>query len=463
MSSDISKPAIEIKSSFGLPKLMVKTLASAAIIGSLLVLSAISNQAHAQYVSDDMRTKLAPNFKLDKVVVLMRHGVRPQTNTKKLEENTGRQWPKWIVPDGFLTGHGYAGIVQQSHYMLDTWRAEGLPIANACPTSKDYFLWASPVQRTVATAQAVGDGMFPSCGVTPQHLELEKNDPLFQAVDLELAQPAPKIVEQQVLAAMGGSPEAAEKKYADDVARLRAAVCGDKSDDCKFLDEKWGFKSEKPGKYKLTGPVSAGSTIAETIRLQYSEGLPLENVAFGNVKNSDDVAKLMVLHAAKYDLVSNTKEIATHGGHVLMGQILNALAAGTADQKTNTYDRLNAPLVVFVGHDTNISQIQTIVDANWHLGNYPANDIPPGGMLIFKRYYDDVNKVYAINVSFTARSLDQWRNLTELNGDNAPLSQDFGNESCIKDKEQQLCRLDQFIERNNAQIQQFEHKIDLYK
>ena len=462
MSSFNSKHSYLIKLAT-LSKLKSRTLTIGLMVGSIFALTALSNQAQAQYISDDMRTKLTPNFKLDKVVVLMRHGVRPQTNTKKLEENTGRQWPSWIVPDGSLTGHGYAGIIQQSHYMLDTWRNEGLPIANSCPTAKDYFLWASPVQRTVATAQAVGDGMFPGCGIAPQHLALEKEDPLFQAVDLELAQPDPKIVEQQVLAAMGGSPEAAQKKYAPAVERLRAAVCGSKTDDCKFLDEEWGFKSEKPGKYKLTGPVSAGSTIGETIRLQYSEGLPLEDVAFGNVKNSDDVAELMALHAAKYDLVSNTKEIATHGGHVLMGQILTALAAGTPDQKSDTYDRLTAPLVVFVGHDTNISQIQTIVDANWHLGNYPANDIPPGGMLIFKRYYDDVNKVYAINVSFTARSLDQWRNLTELNAKDKPLSQDFGDANCMKDKEQQLCRLDTFIKRNNTQIEQFEHKIDLYK
>ncbi|AQT47836.1 histidine-type phosphatase [Bartonella choladocola] len=370
------------------------------------------------------------DYTLDKVVVLMRHGVRPQNDTAKLDQATGKKWPQWLVPDGNLSGHGYAGIVDQSRYMFENWKSEGLALSAPCPTTREVFIRASPIERTVATAQALTDGMFSGCGITPSHLPLQKKDPLFQAVEMGLAQPDPKKVEDEVMEAMGGSPEKAARKYADDVEWLRRIVCGTGVTDCQFLDEKWGLKKTKSGKYKLTGPVSAASAISETIRLQYSEGLPLQEVAFGHVKNAGDVLKLMSLHAAKYDLLDNTMEIARTGGNILMHKITDSLTAGSVAENKESFPELSAPLVIFVGHDTNISQIKTILDFHWKLASYPADDIPPGGMLIFKRYKNNKTGRLAVQLSFTARTLDEWRFLTPLSEKNPIAREIYTNPEC---------------------------------
>lgn len=370
------------------------------------------------------------DYTLDKVVVLMRHGVRPQNDTAKLDEATGKNWPQWIVPDGNLSGHGYAGIVDQSRYMFENWKSEGLALSSPCPTTREVFIRASPIERTIATAQALTDGMFPGCGVAAGHLPLQKKDPLFQAVEMGLAQPDPKKVEDEVLEAMGGSPEKAAQKYADDVEWLRQTVCGTGVPDCKFLDEKWGLKKTKSGKYKLTGPVSSASAISETIRLQYSEGLPLQDVAFGHVKNAGDVLKLMSLHAAKYDLLDNTMEIARTGGNILMHEITESLLANRTSGGEPSFPELGAPLVIFVGHDTNISQIKTILDFHWKLASYPADDIPPGGMLIFKRYKNNKTGRLAVQLSFAARTLDEWRFLTPLSEKNPIAREIYTNPEC---------------------------------
>ena len=370
------------------------------------------------------------DYTLDKVVVLMRHGVRPQNDTAKLDQATGKKWRQWLVPDGNLSGHGYAGIVDQSRYMFENWKSEGLALSSPCPTKNEVFIWASPIERTVATAQALTDGMFPGCSITPSHLPLQKKDPLFQAVEMGLAQPDPKKVENEVLEAMGGSPEKAAQKYADDVELLRQSVCGTDPKDCQFLEEKWGFKKTKSGKYKLTGPVSAASAISETIRLQYSEGLPLHEVAFGHVKNAGDVLKLMSLHAAKYDLLDNTMEIARTGGNILMHEITDSLTAASVAENKKSFPELSAPLIIFVGHDTNISQIKTILDFHWKLASYPADDIPPGGMLIFKRYKNNKTGRLAVQLSFTARTLDEWRFLTPLSEKNPIAREIYTNPEC---------------------------------
>ena len=383
------------------------------------------------------------DYTLDKVVVLMRHGVRPQNDTAKLDEATGKNWPRWSVPDGNLSGHGYAGIVDQSRYMFENWKSEGLALSSPCPTTREAFIWASPIERTVATAQALTDGMFPGCGVAAGHLPLQKKDPLFRAVEMGLAHPDPKKVEDEVMEAMGGSPEKAAQKYADDVALLRQTVCGKNPKDCQFLDEKWGFKKTKSGKYKLTGPVSSASAISETIRLQYSEGLPLQDVAFGHVKNADDVLKLMRLHAAKYDLLDNTMEIARTGGNILMHEITDSLTADRTSGTEPSYPELGSPLVIFVGHDTNISQIKTILDFHWKLASYPADDIPPGGMLIFKRYKNNKTGRLAVQLSFAARTLDEWRFLTPLSEKNPIAREIYTNPECSLSGKDETGRMDE--------------------
>ncbi|MCT6887820.1 histidine-type phosphatase [Bartonella apis] len=414
------------------------------------------------------------DYTLDKVVVLMRHGVRPQNDTAKLDKATGKNWPRWSVPDGNLSGHGYAGIVDQSRYMFENWKSEGLALSSPCPTTSEVFIRASPIERTVATAQALTDGMFPGCGITPSHLPLQKKDPLFQAVEMGLAQPDPKKVEDEVMEAMGGSAEKAAQKYADDVEWLRQTVCGTGVTDCQFLDEKWGLKKTKSGKYKLTGPVSSASSISETIRLQYSEGLPLQEVAFGHVKNAGDVLKLMSLHAAKYDLLDNTMEIARTGGNILMHEITESLLANRTSGGEQKYPELGAPLVIFVGHDTNISQIKTILDFHWKLASYPADDIPPGGMLIFKRYKNNKTGRLAVQLSFAARTLDEWRFLTPLSEKNPIAREIYTNPECSlsgKDESaknnpsnhEKLCDLETFVSLYRDKLDKIPDNLPLFK
>ena len=414
------------------------------------------------------------DYTLDKVVVLMRHGVRPQNDTAKLDKATGKNWPRWSVPDGNLSGHGYAGIVDQSRYMFENWKSEGLALSSPCPKKNEVFIWASPIERTVATAQALTDGMFPGCGITPSHLPLQKKDPLFQAVEMGLAQPDPKKVEDEVMEAMGGSAEKAAQKYADDVEWLRQTVCGTGVTDCQFLDEKWGLKKTKSGKYKLTGPVSSASSISETIRLQYSEGLPLQEVAFGHVKNAGDVLKLMSLHAAKYDLLDNTMEIARTGGNILMHEITESLLANRTSGGEQKYPELGAPLVIFVGHDTNISQIKTILDFHWKLASYPADDIPPGGMLIFKRYKNNKTGRLAVQLSFAARTLDEWRFLTPLSEKNPIAHEIYTNPECSlsgKDESaknnpsnhEKLCDLETFVSLYRDKLDKIPDNLPLFK
>jgi 4-phytase/acid phosphatase len=381
-------------------------------------------------------------YTLEKVVMLSRHGVRPQTDTTSLEDATGKKWPEWNVPDGFLTGHGYAGMLTQGAYQLAEWRSHGLAVGAgpACPESGKVWLWAAPDQRTKATGAALLDGMFPGCGMVT-HASAHKFDPLFDTIEMGIAKPNEQLVYQQI--SERTALPSRRKKLMQKRWRIYAARCAEGGKSCEFLDKEWIVKINDKGKAKLSGPVSKGSSIGETIRLQYSENLPLSEVAFGHARNAQEVSNLMALHAEKYNLASNTLEYARHAGSLLMRQLIGALSDNNEGSKST---ELKSPLVILVGHDSNISQIQTMLSFDWQLPVYPRNDIPPGGSLIIERYLDKQTGEKMVHLTFSARTLDQWRQLSPLNAQNPLPVAEFKSPECHETAIGELCPLNKFIQ-----------------
>lgn len=428
-----------------------------ALLGILCASSWLTPAAEALAAHDS-----SPSYRLDKVVTLSRHGVRPQGDTQKLDQATGKQWPVFGVPDGFLTGHGYMGIAQQGAHELADWRGRGLKLESAqgCPLPNQLWVWADVDQRTRATGKALLDGMFPGCGLMPQW-STQWEDPIFSEASMGLSPLDTHKVRQQVMARMGGSPQAASQHYAKAVATLRRAVCAENEKACAFMDEPWGVEFKKSGKAKLTGPVSQGSTISETIREQYSENLPLAQVAFGHAPDAGAVKALMALHAAKYDLLSDTPEYARHGGSILLGQLMQALQS---DSRQDTEAApLARPLVMFVGHDTNIAQIQTLLGFNWQLPGYPRNDIPPGGSLEFQRYHNTQDGSEWVRIIFRARTLDEWRRLSEPSHARPLPLAEYKGAGCRSTAVGELCPLHSLVTRAQRQRVQLAKPPTLYR
>ena len=384
---------------------------------ALLLGSALSPAAFAQTPSSD-------GYVLDKVVQVSRHGVRPPTesNEKLLTHATQRQWPTWLVPLGDLTGHGYSGAVEMGRYRGAVLRNAGL-IPAGCPDAKHLLVHASPLQRTKATAQALLDGMFPGCGFQPTYVA-GKQDALFQANEMSFAALNPEKAKAQILKALGGSVEAAQKRYAPFEHTLREITCLPDAN-CPYGQEPWKLVQNEKGRFSIKG-LSAGANMGEVFRLEYSQGLPLEKVAFGHARTPAEVSSLMVLTKAKYDFLNDIPYIASRGASELMNQISLELKQGTAlAAKDATGAPPDVPLMLLVAHDTNISYLRTMLGFGWKLGDYLENNIPPVGTLQFERYKEVKTGDYFLRIAFEAQSMDQIRNLTQLQGQAKPLNSDF--------------------------------------
>jgi 4-phytase / acid phosphatase len=95
----------------------------------------------------------ATALKLERVVMLMRHGIRPPTKAAVTPPGiTAAPWPKWDAPYGHLTAHGAEAIRLLGRFDRESFAARGLLPGDGCPKAGTVSVWSDTDQRTIATA-----------------------------------------------------------------------------------------------------------------------------------------------------------------------------------------------------------------------------------------------------------------------------------------------------------------------
>lgn len=258
-----------------------------------------------------LQSAAAADWQLEKVVELSRHGIRPPTagNREAIEAATGRPWTEWTTHDGELTGHGYAAVVNKGREEGQHYRQLGL-LQAGCPTAESIYVRASPLQRTRATAQALVDGAFPGCGVAIHYVSGDA-DPLFQTDKFAATQTDPA---RQLAAVKEKAGDLAQRRQAlaPAIQLLQQAVCqADKP--CPIFDTPWQVEQSKSGKTTISG-LSVMANMVETLRLGWSENLPLSQLAWGKITQARQITALLPLLTENYDLSNDVLYTAQNAG-----------------------------------------------------------------------------------------------------------------------------------------------------
>lgn len=305
-----------------------------------------------------LQSAAAADWQLEKVVELSRHGIRPPTagNREAIEAATGRPWTEWTTHDGELTGHGYAAVVNKGRAEGQHYRQLGL-LQAGCPTAESIYVRASPLQRTRATAQALVDGAFPGCGVAIHYVSGDA-DPLFQTDKFAATQTDPA---RQLAAVKEKAGDLAQRRQAlaPTIQLLKQAVCqADKP--CPIFDTPWQVEQSKSGKTTISG-LSVMANMVETLRLGWSENLPLSQLAWGKITQARQITALLPLLTENYDLSNDVLYTAQKRGSVL----LNAMLDGVKPEANP-----NVRWLLLVAHDTNIAMVRTLMNFSWQLPGY---------------------------------------------------------------------------------------------
>lgn len=414
-----------------------------AILGTTILMAGLMGAAPSVEAAD----------LVEKTVVFSRHGVRPPTETHKIVPLSTRDWPSWPVQDGQLTPHGRDGAVRMGQYYRMRFAGNGLLPTAGCPAAGEVFAWANTDQRTRETGNGLLEGLYPGCGVKAAFKSTTggARDILFAPIALGLAPLDLDTAKTGMLVAMGGSLDAYKARLAPLFARLDPVLPGPRPETCRqaglgeacrLIDLPWSIDDakDKGRNVGMDGPLDLASTIAETFRLEYMEGMPDDQVGWGRVGTAE-VRDIMALRMAKYDVVEHVPYIARRGASFLLQQILTVLNQGVGPEMAGPPP---AKLTFLVGHDTNIGQMRAVLDVRWALDGFQPNDSSPTGALLFERLRDPVVGKRYVRLSYVAPTADQVRRLTPLTGDAGPMTATLDLPGCTDTHGPGTCELSQF-------------------
>lgn len=338
----------------------------------------------------------APTWTLDRVVLVMRHGVRPPTKAQPLPKAiTPAPWPTWDVGWGELTHHGERAVALLGTF--DRARYSAL-LGSGCPVIRAV---ADTDQRTVRTAEVYVAALLPGCAVQIEHEAADRNDARFSPFA-----GSPVLPEERMLAAAdnalpsGGAAQldrdlAGDWAAIDHILDCRAAAC---------IAARPTSVSVVGGKVKLDGALALGASFAETLALEYADGQPLSQVGWGRAPR-ERITRLLTLHAWEFAVTARPPTIARAAASPLLGEVAAALSAPG-----------KRAFSLFVGHDTNLALLGGALGLHWQAPQFAPDDPPPGGALVFERWSDGAGR-YRLALRFRSQSLDEMRGLTPLGSD----------------------------------------------
>lgn len=368
-------------------------------------------------------------LKLERVVMMMRHSVRPPTKRVATPVGTTAQpWGAWSTPYGELTPHGAEGARLMGAYYRTFLGARGLLPRDGCAAGGDVVALASSKQRAIKTAEMFVEGLQSGCGLKVDHPESEEADAIFhpsQGIDGEVA----------LRAALRQKPGlAAEPRLrAAEFAVLQRVLGCDPATKagCDLAKKPSHLQANKNDTPELEGALSVASTAGQTILLEYVEGKPMNEVGWGRASKAD-IQAMLRFHTLKFHYEVGAPYVAERYGAPVAQKILDALSAAQAPK-----------LTMLVGHDTNIAALRGFFGAHFTAADYPRDDPPPGGAMGFELLKAESGKRY-VRAFYTAQTMDQLRALQPLTASNPPSFSYLEIPGCRVADEATLCPFETF-------------------
>jgi len=395
-----------LRASWGLTLCMILLYVTAGAM--LLESSAAAQQGTSQDSGERLKFAL----------ILTRHGLRsPSWSNERLDKFSKDPWPKWGVDPGMLTPHGRELMRFFGQYYRASFAERSLLSSSGCSDAKDVYVRADTNERTMETGRGILDGMLPGCGAEVHSLGEDVQDPLFHSAG-KLGHPDGRHAVTAVAGRIGGSPAALFSLYDLELNAMRNVLLGCAEDNCAVADitDLLGLAStlkEGEGDHlvDMQGPINAGATFAETLQLEYLDGMP--QVGWGRI-NEQTLRSLMAIHSAASDILQRTPYMAQVQGSNLLVHILRTFEQ--AELQKPVTGAIGAPgdkVVILVGHDANIANVAALLDIHWLVDGYQRDDAAPGGALVFE-LWQRAGREDAVRIYYQVQTPTQMRSTLPL-------------------------------------------------
>jgi len=391
--------------------------------------------------------------RLERVVILTRHGVRGAMSTpEELGGYTRRAWPSFSAPPGILTAHGATLLTMMGGWYRARYQAAGLLGAGDCAV----YLWANHTQRTVATAKALAQGLAPGCALAVNQ-SLQDPDPLFDAPLTAFAPPDSARLLAAISARVGGNLAAWDARQRPRLDRFEALLLQCARTPCsaeergqvqhRLGDTPIVMRLDDHGALQLSSPALAVGGLAESLIMAYADGL---DFAGWRGMESSRLGPALAVHGAAIDLRTRTPEVGRQSSSYLAMRLLATLQRGAGVPVLADPVGDSQKIVVLAGHDGTLTMLAGLLGLNWQLPGYGAGEAAPGGAILFELWRRGAQRQPFVRVLYAAQSLDQMRYLTPLSLHRPPASETISVARC-PDRERG-CPLDAFTQHVLRQI-----------
>lgn len=414
----------DFKSESGLPAVPPSVTALSAGISAIRVAAMALALVALVLPSAPMHAQNAPvNDKLEMVVALFRHGIRPPLGAFASSANqySGKAWPAlqdWhaISGDkgpqwGNLTEHGK--LLAQAlgrHYAAHYRDIVG-------PRASGVYFWADVDERTQQTAQGLKNGFCsPNTGNIACHARLKGldgagiKDPLFHPFVAGCGQPD-KAKLTEIANNIQKNQATWMRELSPTFSTFQTTLNCNGEAGCTPILKKWEQSPDKAkagcgpddcpndpdaNPVKWSGAFSYASGATEAFLLEYANNMPQNKVGWGRVNPPNpqikppNLGSMLQLHEFFFEKTQREDYIAKIQGSNLVREILDDLERAIKGPVLGCpHGDANSKFVGLVGHDTNLASVETLLNISWKFDNalfpaIPANDALPAGALIFE-------------------------------------------------------------------------------
>jgi 4-phytase/acid phosphatase len=381
------------------------------------------------------------------VVMLSRHGVRSPLGARDLfGRYAAAPWAAWDVPPGYLTAHGYQLIKLFGAWDRTEFSGGSLFASTGCADAAHVSIIADTDQRTRETGKALAEGMFPGCEIAVHSEPDGTNDPLFRPIEAGVVHPDKALLVAAVSGRIGGNVSNLTEAYRSQLTVLDRVLagCGHAPADAKRTSipaeaERTSIfdipASLTPGPgdtpANLRGPVMTGSTIAENLLLEYTQGMSQADTGWGCVDGAT-LRTVMQINRVTWEYGMRTPAVARVYASNLLDRILKTMEqSATGAAVPGALGRSGDRLVILVGHDTNIATVAGALNIDWVFDGR-VDDTPPGGALLFELWRPRDGGKPFVRLEYIAQTLEQMRNAEALTPANPPAVAPISLPGCVR-------------------------------
>lgn len=398
-------------------------------------------------------------YTLEKVVLFSRHGIRAPLigYGSALAEATPQTWPEWKTEGGHLTPKG-AELEKLFAAYFDQWFDQhGLVAAKDCPADK-VLIYTNSMPRTIESGAAFADSAFAGCDVKINHLEeVGKMDNTFNpivrsAVDDAFVAKAKKSIDDML---GDGGFDALNTRLADSYSELervldypQSVACTEKKS-CELDDLANSLVFEQGKEPKTAGALRNGTGAGDSFILQYYEGFPEQDVAWGKVMNEESWKKLIHIKDTYNDVLFGSPVIAKEAATPLLTFIQNAFSDQGYDHPLVQNAR-DAKVVLLVGHDSNVGSLLPLLKTAPYTLPGQYEKTPISGKVAFEQWRDKDGK-RLMKIEYFYQTGEDLRNATVLDDKHPPQRVTLQIDGCPAD-DNGFCALDDFHKAVSAAL-----------